>query len=127
MSRQENSPAVQPVAGHGSLRDYVIGFVVSVILTLIPFWLVMGNVLETRAATVGWILGLGLVQLFFHLVYFLHLKPSLQGGWTLTSLVFTFIIIVICLIGSIWVVNNLHHNMIPMLMDQQPAYNPTLQ
>ncbi|MFT4191790.1 MAG: cytochrome o ubiquinol oxidase subunit IV [Comamonas sp.] len=111
-----------PEAGHGTLRDYAIGFAVSLVLTLIPFWLVMTQAVETRAAAVGWVLGLGLVQMFFHLVYFLHLKPGLQGGWTLISLVFTFIVIVICLIGSIWVVHNLHVNMIPMFMGGQTLH-----
>lgn len=87
MSSRQHTHAGNPAAGHGSLKDYVIGFVVSVVLTLIPFWLVMGRVFETKAATVTAILVLGLIQLIFQLVYFLHLKPSLQGGWTVMALV----------------------------------------
>jgi cytochrome o ubiquinol oxidase operon protein cyoD len=117
MSSNEHTHGAAATAGHGSLKDYLIGFMASVVLTLIPFWLVIGKVFETKTATVSWILGLGFVQMIFHLAYFLHLKPSLQKGWTLTALVLAFIVIVICLIGSIWVVQSLHHNMIPMLME----------
>ena len=38
-------------AGHGSFRDYMTGFVLSVILTAIPFWLVMSGVIENRIVT----------------------------------------------------------------------------
>ena len=120
MSSNEHTHANATTAGHGSLKDYVVGFLASVVLTLIPFWLVMAEIFETKVATVSWILGLGFVQMIFHLAYFLHLKPSVQKGWTLTALVLAFIVIVICLIGSIWVVDSLHQNMIPMLMEQSP-------
>lgn len=100
-------------AGHGTLNEYIIGFVLSVILTVIPFWLVMADVLDSKAATIGWILGLGLVQMIVHLYYFLHLKPSSEGGWTLIALVATVIMVVICLVGSIWIVNKLHSHMQP--------------
>lgn len=100
-------------AAHGTLKDYVIGFILSVILTVIPFWLVMGDVLDSKTATVGWILGLGLVQMIVHLVFFLHLKPSSEGGWTLIAMVFTIITIVIALVGSIWIINKMHNNMLP--------------
>ena len=41
----------QDAHGHGSFKDYVTGFVLSVILTAIPFWLVMGNVIEDKVVT----------------------------------------------------------------------------
>ena len=37
---------------HGSLRDYTIGFLLSVVLTAIPFWLVMSGTLGTTATTI---------------------------------------------------------------------------
>lgn len=108
---------------HGSMKDYVIGFILSVILTAIPFWLVMGDVLESKTATAGWILFLGLLQIFVHLIYFLHLKPSAEGGWTLMSMVFTVITIVICLVGSIWIMNSLKFHMMPHMHEGAP-YQP---
>jgi len=55
-------------ANHGSLRDYVIGFVLSVILTVIPFWLVMGDVFASKAMTVGLVMAFGAVQMVVHMV-----------------------------------------------------------
>ena len=40
-------------ASHGSLKDYTIGFILSVILTAIPFWLVMAKVLPPGTTGIG--------------------------------------------------------------------------
>lgn len=103
---------------HGSLRDYVIGFVLSVILTVIPFWLVMGEVLESRVWTVALIMIFGAIQIVVHMVYFLHMNRKSEGGWILSSLLFTGIIIVIALVGSLWVMHHLNTNMMPMSPEQ---------
>lgn len=103
---------------HGSMRDYVTGFVLSVILTVIPFWLVMGEVLESRVWTVALIMLFGAVQIVVHMVYFLHMNRKSEGGWILSSLLFTGIIIVIALAGSLWVMHHLNTNMMPMSPEQ---------
>lgn len=103
---------------HGSMRDYVTGFVLSVILTVIPFWLVMGEVLESRVWTVALIMLFGAVQIVVHMVYFLHMNRKSEGGWILSSLLFTSIIIVIALAGSLWVMHHLNTNMMPMSPEQ---------
>ena len=36
---------------HGSLKDYAIGFILSVILTAIPFWLVMTKQFDKSSTT----------------------------------------------------------------------------
>ncbi|KLJ02016.1 cytochrome o ubiquinol oxidase subunit IV [Luteimonas sp. FCS-9] len=103
---------------HGSMRDYVIGFVLSVILTVIPFWLVMGDVIESRVWTVALIMVFGAIQIVVHMIYFLHMNRKSEGGWLLMSLLFTGIIIVIALVGSLWVMYHLNTNMMPMSPEQ---------
>ncbi|WP_447931181.1 cytochrome o ubiquinol oxidase subunit IV [Sphingopyxis fribergensis] len=98
---------------HASMRDYVIGFVLSVILTAIPFWLVMTMPLSA-GATGAVIMGFAVVQIVVHMVFFLHMTPKAEGGWSLTSLVFTIIIVGIMLAGSLWVMHHLNTNMMPM-------------
>ncbi len=98
---------------HGSMRDYVIGFVLSVILTAIPFWLVMERPLS-NGATAAAILALAAVQIVVHMIYFLHLTPKAEGGWSVTALLFTIIVVVIMLSGSIWVMYHLNTNMMPL-------------
>lgn len=101
---------------HVSLRDYTIGFVLSVILTAIPFGLVMSGALP-QAVTAITIVGFAVVQILVHMVYFLHMSPRVEGGWTMTSLVFTIIVVVIMLAGSLWVMSHLHTNMMPLTHD----------
>ncbi len=98
---------------HGSVKEYVIGFVLSVILTAIPFWLVMGNVFEDTKVTGLVIMAFAAVQVVVHMVYFLHMNFRSEGGWTMLALIFTVIILVIVLAGSLWVMYHMNHNMMP--------------
>lgn len=96
---------------HVSMRDYTVGFILAVILTVIPFALVMGKVFESSTTTALVILGLGAIQMVVHMVYFLHMNAKSEGGWTMLAFMFTLIIVVITLVGSIWVMHNLNTNM----------------
>lgn len=98
---------------HFSMRDYTIGFVLSVILTAIPFVLVMGNVLNDSVTTAAVILGFAAVQIVVHMVYFLHMNSKSEGGWNMLALMFTLILVIITLVGSIWVMFHLNTNMMP--------------
>lgn len=103
--------------GHVSLKGYVIGFVLAVILTAIPFWLVMSGGLKDASTTALVILGFAAVQIVVHMVYFLHMNAKSEGGWNMLALIFTAVLVLITLSGSIWVMYHLNHNMMPALMD----------
>lgn len=98
---------------HGSLRSYMIGFLLSVILTAIPFWLVMSGALGSNQLTAFAIMGFAVAQIIVHMVFFLHMNGKSEGGWTMLALVFTLIIVVIVLAGSLWVMYHLNTNMMP--------------
>lgn len=104
-------------ASHGSLKSYMIGFILSVILTAIPFGLVMGGVLDSKLLTAVIVMGIGAVQIVVHMVYFLHMNPRSEGGWTMMALIFTLVIVGIALAGSLWVMHHLNANMMPMTHD----------
>ena len=99
---------------HATVKGYVIGFVLSVVLTAIPFWLVMGEVLPSPQATALAIVGFAAVQMVVHMVYFLHMNAKVEGGWSLLALVFTAAVVLIMLAGSIWVMFHLNTHMMPM-------------
>ena len=103
-----------PPGAHGSFRSYTTGFVLSVILTAIPFWLVMGDVLADTLKTSIVIMAFAAVQIVVHMVYFLHMNTKSEGGWTFMALVFTLTLVVITLVGSIWVMYHMDQNMMPM-------------
>jgi len=100
-------------APHGSLQGYVIGFVLSVILTAVPFWLVMAHVFKSPTATAFIVMAFAGVQIVVHMIYFLHMTPQAQGGWNLLALIFTLVLVTIALAGSMWVMYHLNNNMMP--------------
>jgi cytochrome o ubiquinol oxidase operon protein cyoD len=100
-------------ASHSTLKGYLTGFVLAVVLTAIPFWLVMGKVFDKSSTTAIVILALAAVQIVVHMVYFLHMNAKSEGGWTMLALIFTLVLVVITLSGSLWVMYHLNHNMMP--------------
>jgi cytochrome o ubiquinol oxidase operon protein cyoD len=103
---------------HITVRGYVTGFVLSVILTAIPFWLVMGKVLPNATLTTFVILGLAMVQIWVHMVFFLHMTSKAEGGWAWMSLIFTLVLLVITLAGSLWIMFHLKANTMPLTPEQ---------
>jgi cytochrome o ubiquinol oxidase operon protein cyoD len=101
------------VHGHGSLRSYLIGFGLSVVLTAIPFWLVMSGALDSRQATALTIMVFAAAQIVVHMIFFLHMSAKSENGWTMMALIFTLVIVVITLSGSLWVMYHLNVNMMP--------------
>ncbi len=101
-------------AHHGSLRGYLTGFALAVVLTIIPFWLVMGHVLSSVLVTTLIVLGLGAAQIVVHVIYFLHLDTKSEKGWNMLAFIFTIVLVVIVLGASVWVMYNENANMMPM-------------
>lgn len=106
--------------GHGSLRGYLIGFGLAVLLTAVPFALVM-----TRAFAPGTIAlvitGLAIVQILVHMIFFLHMDTRSEGGWTMMAAIFTVVLVMIAFSGSVWVMYHLNANMMPTMTMQQAS------
>lgn len=100
-------------AGHATIKGYLIGFVLAVILTTIPFKMVMdgGYSQQTLLVTV---MALAVVQIVVHLIYFLHLDGSSAQRWNVMAFLFTLLILAIVIVGSLWVMHNMNANMMTM-------------
>ena len=46
-------------------------------------------------------------------MFFLHVNTRAEGGWTLLAGVFTAVMIIIVIAGSLWIMYHLHENMMP--------------
>ncbi len=99
--------------GHGTFKSYLVGFGLSVVLTLVPFGIVLGDVMDSTAWAVAIIFTLGATQMLVHIHYFLHVTLKAEQGWQAMSLGLTVLLLVIVLAGSIWVMFNLDANMMP--------------
>lgn len=109
----EHDAAHGEAVPHATLKGYLIGFAASVLLTVIPFWLVMGDVLDSRGLTIAIILAFAVIQMLVQVVYFLHLDTRSQGGWNMLAAIFTIVLVMIAVAGSLWVMFNMNANMMP--------------
>jgi cytochrome o ubiquinol oxidase operon protein cyoD len=103
---------------HATLKGYLTGFVLSIILTAIPFWLVMTKAMGSTTALGIVLLLLGAVQIVVHMFYFLHMNAKSEAGWTMLALIFTLVLVFIALSGSLWVMYHLNQNMMPVTPQQ---------
>ena len=99
--------------GHGTRRAYVIGFLASAVLTAVPFWLVMGQALDSAVVTALLVVGFAVAQILVHVRCFLNVDAKGEGGWTLVSFIFTAIIVIITIGGSVWAMYQMNSNMMP--------------
>lgn len=86
-----------------SVKSYLVGFLLSVILTGIPFWAVMTHHFD-KPVTLGIVLVTAIVQIVVHLKYFLHLDFSKEGRLNTFSFLFTSLIIVMVVGLSVWII-----------------------
>jgi cytochrome o ubiquinol oxidase subunit IV len=94
----------------GSLSSYLTGFVLSLILTAIPFALVMGGTWSSSTILVG-ISCAGIVQILVHMHYFLHLGASSAERWNVLAMIFTVLIMVLFVGGTLWIMFDLNYRM----------------
>lgn len=95
---------------HGSAKSYITGFIICAILTIIPFWIVMDGGFDRPTAMLI-LVAFAVIQVVVQLVYFLHMNSKSEGGWNLTSFVFTLVILFIIVGLSIWVIWSMHYHM----------------
>ena len=110
--------------GHGSKKSYLIGFALSGILTFIPFWLVMERPIGNPGLVGILLILFAVAQILVHTVCFLHVNTSGEGGWTLLAYVFTTVLLVITIAGSMWIMVHLNGNMMPGMMSGQASSTP---
>lgn len=97
-------------ASHGSVKSYVIGLILSIVLTLVAFGVVMMGGFSTLT-TVVTIVVMAVLQILVQLVMFMHMNAKSDEGWNLTSFVFTIVILGLIVGGSLWIMHHLHQNM----------------
>jgi cytochrome o ubiquinol oxidase subunit IV len=104
-----------PVSGSdadkGSLKSYAAGFIFSVGLTTVAFALVLqGGALSRRTVLFG-ILAAAVAQVLVQLRCFLHLGTGASARWNLLTLVFTLLIMLLFVGGTLWIMSDLNARM----------------
>ncbi|CAI3924136.1 MULTISPECIES: cytochrome o ubiquinol oxidase subunit IV [Commensalibacter] len=96
--------------GHGSIVSYIVGFILSVVLTVASFWIVLAHALSNSATVIA--LGvLAVIQIFVQVSFFLHVSAAPEQRSEVVSFLFSvFVALVICF-GTLFVMHNVGHLM----------------
>jgi len=108
---------VAPGDEHTSVRQRVIGYLMglglAVLLTAVSFF-VAGTDLVWQPSIPVAIIVLAIAQMGVHLVFFLHITTGADNTNNVLALAFGLLIVVLVIGGSLWIMANLNHNMLPM-------------
>lgn len=119
MTERHPSPTA-PGVDHDDQRSvgvqilgYFIGLVLAVVLTAISFAIVRSPLIWTPGIPMGLVV-LAVAQMGVHLVFFLHLNTGPDSANTVLALAFGLLITFLIIAGSLFIMVNLDHNMLPM-------------
>jgi cytochrome o ubiquinol oxidase subunit IV len=95
------------------LAGYVVGLGLAVLLTATSFF-VAGTDLVWHPSIPVAIVVLAIAQMGVHLVFFLHITTGADNTNNVLALAFGLLIVVLVIGGSLWIMANLNHNMMPI-------------
>jgi cytochrome o ubiquinol oxidase operon protein cyoD len=94
----------------GTGKSYATGFILSVVLTTIPFALVMRGMLSHQDTLIA-IFSAAIIQILVHLYFFLHMDTSSRARWNVLAMLFAVLIMFLIVGGTIWIIYNLNYRM----------------
>ena len=99
--------------GAQKLLGYVVGLGLAIVLTATSFF-VAGTDLVWQPSIPVALAVLAIAQMGVHLVFFLHITTGRDNVNNVMALAFGVLIVVLVIGGSLWIMANLNHNMMPM-------------
>ena len=103
----EGSSIAQRVVG------YLTGLGLAILLTAISFFVARTNLVWEPSIPVALVV-LAIAQMGVHLVFFLHITTGPDNTNNVLALAFGVLIVMLVMTGSLWIMANLNHNMMPM-------------
>jgi cytochrome o ubiquinol oxidase operon protein cyoD len=97
---------------HGSSKSYTIGFLLSLVFTIIPYFIVRGQIAADRTLILA-VLGFAVVQMFVQILFFLHLGRGPKPFYNVVFFFATAGLIVLVVGASLIIMDNLYRNMSP--------------
>jgi cytochrome o ubiquinol oxidase operon protein cyoD len=95
------------------IRGYLVGFGLSVLATVVAFFL-SGTSLVWQPSIPAALIVLAIAQMGVHIVFFLHITTRPDSINNVMALVFGVFIVFVLIVGSVWIMTHLNHNMIPL-------------
>jgi cytochrome o ubiquinol oxidase operon protein cyoD len=101
-----------------TLTKYILGFVLSLVITLTAYNMVVAKSMGLQDLFV--ILGvLAFSQMIVQLIFFLHLSDEVRPRLKLATLFCMATVLLIVVVGSLWIMQNLNYNMMQMSPEQK--------
>jgi cytochrome o ubiquinol oxidase operon protein cyoD len=99
---------------------YLVGLGLATLITIVAFF-IAGTTLVWQPSIPIALFVLAIAQMGVHLVFFLHITTGDDNVNNILALAFGILIVVLLIVGSLWIMTHLNHNMIPMdrLMQMQ--------
>lgn len=108
----DHAPGDEPGdAGHW-IRSYVVGLAFAIVLTVASFWIAEARPIWAPSLPVALIV-LAIAQMGVHLVFFLHVTTGPDNTNNVLALAFGVLVVALVVLGSIWIMDHLAHNMMP--------------
>jgi len=95
------------------LRSYAIGLALATLLTIMSFFIAGTSLVWAPSIPIA-LFVLAIAQMGIHLVFFLHVTTGEDGINTILALAFGVMVVMLLMVGSLWIMSNLNHNMMPM-------------
>lgn len=98
---------------HG-IRGYALGLFLASALTIASFWIAASHGAIWQPGVPVMLIVLAIAQIGIHLIFFLHITSGPDNTNNILALAFGFLIVFLVVAGSLWIMANLNHNMMPM-------------
>lgn len=95
-----------------NVKSYITGFLLSLLLTLMPYFLVVNRNITGTPLLVTIVI-FAMLQMIVQVTFFLHIGRGPKPNWNLFFFVATVGGIAVVVGGSIFIMNDLHYNMSP--------------
>ena len=92
---------------------YITGLALAILLTATSFFVANTDLVWQPSIPVA-IIVLAIAQMGVHLVFFLHITTGADNTNNVMALAFGILIVILVIGGSLWIMANLNHNMMPM-------------
>jgi cytochrome o ubiquinol oxidase operon protein cyoD len=109
----DRTPGVEEYEPSASYLSYTVGFGLAIVATIASFVVSQTGLLWPPGVAVGLIV-LAFAQIGVHLVFFLHLGSGPDNTNNILALAFGVLIVFLVITGSIWIIANMHANMMDM-------------
>jgi cytochrome o ubiquinol oxidase subunit IV len=114
--RGDTAPGDERRGGHEiaeGLRSYLVGLGLATLITAVAFFIAQTTLVWQPSIPIA-LFVLAVAQMGVHLVFFLHITTGPDNANNVLALAFGVLIVLLVIIGSIWIMNHLNHNMMPM-------------